>query len=135
MGRRLGQLVEEIDLALVSPATRTQQTWELLSGALGPVGEVRTEDRIYQAWGEDLLDVVHGVPDSAATVLLVGHEPGMSELVLLLADREAPDLRDQVAAKFPTCAVAVLEHESSWADIPPRSASLTAYLTPKDQHP
>lgn len=132
MGRRLRALVDTVDLALVSPAARTQQTWELLVGGLGPVREVRTEDRIYQAWGEDLADIVRTVPDSVATVLLLGHEPGVSELVLLLADRGAADLRRRVAAKFPTCAAAVLEHSSPWAQLPAGSAALAAFLTPKD---
>lgn len=132
MGRRLGQLVDGIDLALVSPSARTQQTWQLLADGLGTVTEVRTEARIYQAWGEDLVELVRTVPDTAATVLLLGHEPGVSELVLMLADREAPELRNRVAAKFPTCAAAVLEHSLPWAEMPLRSANLVAFLTPKD---
>jgi phosphohistidine phosphatase len=134
MGRRLGQLVDGIDLALVSPSARTQQTWQLLADGLGPVAEVRTDGRIYQAWGEDLVEIVRTVPDTADTVLLLGHEPGVSELVLLLADWEAPHLRQRVAAKFPTCAAAVLEHSVPWAEIPLRTANLVAFITPKDAH-
>ena len=133
MGRRLGALVDSVDLALVSPATRTQQTWELLSSGLSRVGEVRAENRIYQAWGDDLADLVRDLPDAAATVLLLGHEPGVSELVLGLADRDAADLRRRVADKFPTCAAAVLEHPDPWRAWAWQSAALTTFLTPKDQ--
>ena len=132
MGRRLGELVDAVDLALVSPAARTQQTWELLSAGLSRVGEVRSEERIYAAWGEDLVDLVRELPDTATTVLIVGHEPGVSELVLALADEDDPDLRRRVAAKYPTCGIAVLEHELSWSDWAWRSGALTSFLTPKD---
>ncbi len=135
MGSRLGGVVDSVDLALVSPAARTQETWELLRDGLGTVGEVRTEDRIYQAWGEDLVDLVRELPDTASTVLLLGHEPGVSELVLALADREAPELRQRLADKFPTCGVAVVEHDGSWAQLQARTATLAAFMTPKDANP
>ncbi len=97
------RLVDRVDVAVVSPAERTQQTWALLAGPLGEVAEVRSDDRIYREWGAGLLDVVRDLPDAAGTALIVGHEPGVSELVLDLADRGAPALRDRIAAT-PGCA-------------------------------
>ncbi len=126
------RLVDRVDVAVVSPAERTQQTWALLAGPLGEVAEVRSDDRIYREWGAGLLDVVRDLPDAAGTALIVGHEPGVSELVLDLADRGAPALRDRIATKFPTCAVAVLALAGDWRDATPGCAALESFVTPRE---
>ena len=56
----------------------------------------------------------------------------MSELVLNLAGSARDDLRDLVATKFPTCAVALLHAERPWADFAPGCAALDTFTTPKD---
>lgn len=132
MGRHLAGVVGGIDLAYVSPAQRAQQTWDHLSQGLGDVPEVLTDERIYEAWGQDLVSLVGGLPAEPRTVLIVGHEPAMSELVLLLADREDMALRQRVATKYPTCAAAVLEHVGDWADLRHGSARLATFVTPKE---
>jgi phosphohistidine phosphatase len=132
MGARLRELVGTVDVAVVSPAERTQQTWALLAEALEPVPDVRIDDRVYREWGARLLDVVHDLPATAGTALVLGHEPGVSELVLRLADHGNRDLRDRIDLKFPTCSVAVLGLSGTWAQARPGTASLEAFLTPKD---
>ena len=131
MGARLRELVGGVDVAVVSPARRAQQTWELISTELGPVADERTDDRIYDEWGAGLLAVVRDLPDEARTAVLVGHEPGLSDLVLTLADDRERDLRERIDAKFPTCAVAVLSLAGAWPDWHPGAASLDLFTTPK----
>jgi phosphohistidine phosphatase len=132
MGARVRELVGPVDVAVVSPAQRTRQTWALLADVLDPVPDVRVDDRIYREWGAGLLDVVRDLPGTAATALLVGHEPGVSELVLRLADHGDRVLRERIDLKFPTCAVAVLTLAGAWPDARPGSAALEAFVTPKD---
>lgn len=132
MGRRLGDLIGVVDIALISPSERTRQTWQLVRPGLGTVHEERTDDRIYRAWGDELVRVLADLPGGAGTVLLLGHEPGVSGLTLLLDDHRNPDLRDRVAVKFPTCAVAILEVATPWAGLAPGGASLTEFFTPRD---
>ena len=138
MGLRIAALTPQVDLALVSPATRTQQTWDLLSPSLD-VAEMRLEGRIYQAWGAQMMGVVRGLDDSVRCAMLVGHEPGVSHLVVSLADHgrqetsESADLLRTLRTKFPTCAVAVLELEESWSQAGRGAVRLSAFLTPKDQ--
>ena len=132
MGSRLRELVGAVDVAVVSPAQRTQQTWALLSEALDSVPDVRTDERIYRDWGAGLMAVVRDLPPAASTALVVGHEPGVSQLVLRLADHARDDLRDRIDLKFPTCAAAVLVLPGAWAEARPGTASLEAFLTPKD---
>lgn len=130
MARRIADLVGTLDLAVVSPARRARETWELMAAGL-EVGHVRTEPRVYHSWGTQLLDVVAELPDDAARVLVLGHEPGVSELVLTLADPADRDLRGQVGSKFPTCAAAVLVASRPWDQFAPGCAQLEAFRTPR----
>ncbi len=137
MGRRIAELAPRIDVALVSPAKRTQETWQLLAPSLD-VAEVRFDDRIYRAWGSRLVELTRSLDPSVATAILVGHEPGVSQLVLQLADdtpRPGPSRADgqlrSIADKFPTCAVAVLDSDRAWSAFGRGAARLTAFVTPR----
>lgn len=131
MGQRLAQIVGRIDLALISPAHRAQQTWALMLPHL-VVGEVRTEPRVYQAWGRYVIDAIRELPESVGTALVLGHEPGVSELVLMLARSAEAGAISRLANKFPTCAFAVLSAEGDWSTLGPSSARLEVFTTPKD---
>jgi len=132
MGQRIRELVGDVDVVVVSPTQRTQETWALINGELGHTGPVLTDARVYDAWGAHMLDLVRELPQDAGTVMILGHEPGVSELVLSLAGSARDDLRDRVATKFPTCAVALLRAERAWADFTPGCAALETFTTPKD---
>lgn len=95
-----------IDLAVVSPALRAQQTWQLVAEALPHAPEVTTDERVYAAWGRDLVDLVRALPEAATTVALVGHNPGLEELVA--------DLTGE-GIELSTSAVAVLGFEEGWS--------------------
>jgi phosphohistidine phosphatase len=69
------------DLVLCSPATRARQTWQAL--AL-PGADVRFERSLYAATVLDLLDRLAEVEDEVRVVLLVGHNPALSQLSILL---------------------------------------------------
>jgi phosphohistidine phosphatase len=74
----------------------------------------------------DLTEVVHGVPAEVETLLLVGHNPGLEELVLDLAGDGLDDALDEVRVKFPTSAIAVLAwHGPSWRALSSGTALLT----------
>ena len=132
MGRRIRELVGAVDVVVVSPTQRTQETWALINEELGHTGPVLTDPRVYDAWGAHMLDLVRELPQDAGTVMILGHEPGVSELVLSLAGSARDDLRDLVATKFPTCAVALLHADRPWADFAPGCAALQTFTTPKD---
>lgn len=131
MARSIAGLVGRIDIAVVSPARRARETWQLMAGEL-VVDEVRTEPRVYDAWGSQLMAVVTELPPQAATVLVLGHEPGVSELVLTLAGIGDRALRGRVSSKFPTCSVAVLSTGRAWDGFVPGCARLESFTTPRD---
>ena len=98
----------ELDLAVVSPAARARATWELIAAELDKAPEVRIDDRVYEAWGHGLMDVVRELPDSAKTVVLVGHNPGLEDLLHRLVG-------GWHALK--TSTVAVVDLDGSWAEV------------------
>ncbi|MDG4794817.1 histidine phosphatase family protein [Micromonospora sp. WMMD1082] len=87
------------DVVLCSAAVRTRQTWHNVqmgitgsppeSGPAGPAPVVRYERDAYEAHPEDLLNLVRRVEPTAATVLLIAHNPGISLLSELLDPRHA----------------------------------------------
>jgi phosphohistidine phosphatase len=88
MARRLVELELVPDLLLVSPARRTQQTAEIVARELSlPERRVLREESLYLASAADLLKVVERTGPRVAHVLLVGHNPGVSELMQQLAPR------------------------------------------------
>jgi phosphohistidine phosphatase len=110
------------DLVLCSPSRRTRETWHGIALALTAAPEVRYEETIYAASTEDLLELVTGVTN-ADTVLLIGHNPGLSHLSALLDPTHAePDgLR--------TSAAAVHSIVGEWAECGRGTAPLTALHT------
>jgi phosphohistidine phosphatase len=112
------------DLVLCSTARRARETLERIEPALGR-GGVRVERELYGASAGELLERVRRLPDDVESVLLIGHNPGMHDLVGRLAG-EAPE-------KFPTAALATLTIAGSkWSELGPGGAELTDLTRPRD---
>lgn len=103
------------DLAVVSTARRTVLTWQTAAAELPTAPPARTEGRVYAASARALLEVVRALPEEARTVVLVGHNPGLEDLVGLLTDE---------AVRMPTSALAVLDLDGAWAQVSPGMAAL-----------
>lgn len=87
-GRWLAGRADPIDLAIVSPAERARETWELASAELPSAPSARVDERVYAASADRLLSVLREVPDEVRTVLLIGHNPGMEQLASRLAGED-----------------------------------------------
>ncbi|WP_037672489.1 histidine phosphatase family protein [Streptomyces griseus] len=131
-GRALAEVDCLPDLALCSTARRARETWELASAQWGTPPPVRYDPRLYAAEMPELLGVVQETPAEVATLLLVGHNPGLEELVLALAGDGLDDLLDDVRLKFPTSAIALLSWRgTTWRDLAPGTALLTWTAVPR----
>ncbi|WP_445525684.1 SixA phosphatase family protein [Streptomyces cyslabdanicus] len=131
-GRALAESDCLPDLALCSTARRARQTWELVSAQWGTPPPVRYDRRLYAADAPDLLAAVREAPPEIATLLLLGHNPGLEELVLDLAGDGLNDTLDRLRTKFPTSAVAVLSwYGPGWSSLAPAAALLTDLLVPR----
>ncbi|CAL9381273.1 SixA phosphatase family protein [Streptomyces sp. NPDC057837] len=120
------------DLALCSTAVRARRTWELASAEWGTPPPVRHDRRLYAAGPAGLLTVVRETPAEVETLLLIGHNPGLEELVLALAGDGLDDTLERVRTKFPTSAIAVLSWRgTAWRDLGPGAALLTSVTVPR----
>ncbi|MEU5047474.1 SixA phosphatase family protein [Streptomyces griseorubiginosus] len=117
------------DLALCSTAVRARHTWELASAQWGSPPPVRFDPELYGADVPELLTAVRRTPPEVVTLLLVGHNPGLEELVLTLAGDGLDDSLEEVRLKFPTAAIAVLAwHGATWRSLDPGAALLTSVM-------
>jgi phosphohistidine phosphatase len=129
IAKHLERLDIEPELTLCSSAVRTRETLDLVGLGFG-AGTVRLEDELYGASAGELLDRLRHVPDWTASVMLIGHNPGLQNLALLLAADGG--LRHRLEEKFPTAALATLTIERTpWRRLAPGDAVLTAYVVPK----
>ncbi|QPC93842.1 histidine phosphatase family protein [Mesorhizobium sp. INR15] len=129
MGRELAARDWLPDLALVSPALRTRETWRLVSAEVP--APVEFADELYDASSDTLLKALQRTPGFVGVLLLLGHNPGMEGLTKQLAGQgsDAKAMR-KVEEKFPTAALARFVLDGDWAGL--SSARLTHCLWPKD---
>ncbi|MDH2426736.1 histidine phosphatase family protein [Sphaerisporangium sp. TRM90804] len=123
-GETLKRLGLSPGLVLCSPSARTRRTTELALAVLAPDALVRVEHDIYEAYPDELLELVGRVDEEVSTLLLVGHNPGVHEMVagLTLTSVEEP---------FPPGSFAVIRTES-WAGLGPGDGRLLSRWNPKD---
>ncbi|GGW62982.1 SixA phosphatase family protein [Streptomyces caelestis] len=131
-GQALAEAGSLPDLALCSTAVRARRTWELAAAEWGTPPPVRYDRRLYAASPAGLLAVVHEVSAEVETLLLIGHNPGLEELILALADDGVDDTLERVRTKFPTSAIAVLSwYGTTWRALTPGAALLTSLTVPR----
>jgi len=86
MGRFIKNKQVAPDLLLSSPAIRARETIEIVIETAKLKSELRYDERIYEASPLRLLEVVSQIEEERKIVVLVGHNPGMEELLKLLTD-------------------------------------------------
>ncbi|MBO3103003.1 SixA phosphatase family protein [Cellulomonas fengjieae] len=118
------------DLVLCSASVRTRQTWELLRASLGAEPDVRYLDELYSAGSRGLVDLVRAVPVEVRTLLVIGHEPTMSQTATLLAGpRSDPGTLARVRIGVPTASWSLLE-VADWAALDEGAATLRRLTIP-----
>lgn len=133
MARWLAAQGLEPDIVLCSSSRRTRETLERMRETSPGLPEAGIRPSLYEAAPVTLLDELQRLPEDRASVLLVGHQPGLGALLRLLV-RTVRNPEDRHAfEKFPTAAVAVLEADiASWAELGPGSAELAAFAVPRE---
>lgn len=119
------------DVVLCSSARRTRETLDRLGDAIPAGCGVRVEDELYDADAEALLERLQALPDGEHRAMVIGHNPAIRQLALLLA--ASGERVDRMARKFPTAALATLDASiAAWSDLAPGCAGLTGFVRPKD---
>jgi phosphohistidine phosphatase len=126
MGERLARGGAHPDVIVASPAARTLATARLIARELDfPWKEICADKEVYLADAGTLLDLVRGLDDRAEQALLVGHNPGVSELAQVLVRDFAQDL--------PTAAAVIIDLPTdTWAGVKRGGGSLRSYDNPKN---
>lgn len=129
LGPLLSEALGRVDVALVSESARTRETIELAGVTLPITKELVTPD-LYDAGREDVLRLVRGVSPSTRVVLVVGHEPTVSQLARYLHDEPTDTLGADVRLGISTATACVLKVPVEWQQVAEHNCHLTALLRP-----
>jgi phosphohistidine phosphatase len=119
------------DLVLCSSAVRTRQTLALIAAKLKDP-ETLFEDGIYLADARALLRRLRKVPAACASVMVVGHNPGLHELSIMLLCSGAGANARRLKDAMPTGALAMFELDGPWASLDRGAGRLVEFVTPKE---
>lgn len=135
MARFLRKSDYTVDLILCSSSARTTQTAELVLQELDAGIDYR--DNLYLAEPPRILAAIRGAPASVASLMVVGHNPGLEQAATLLARepvrRKERARHEALEEKFPTCALAILDFDAGrWRDVGEGKGKLVEFVQPKD---
>ena len=131
MGKAIA--AEPPDSILCSPAKRTRETLEEILPLLPNKPHVGFIDALYGAPG-DYLEAIADNGEDAKRLLVVGHNPAIHVTALLLAGSRETELREAMAAKFPTATLAVIAFKAdTWSTIRPGAGKLASFIRPRDR--
>ena len=112
------------DLVLISPAVRVRETADLLLKSAELRIELRQDERIYQAGPQRLAEVISTIDEEKKSVLLIGHNPGLEELLLLLTDHDE---------QMPTASLAKIKIDvKTWSEVIAEKGILEWLVKPRE---
>ena len=124
VGRVMRKRKLKVDLVLSSPAARARQTAALVKESAGLSAETLYDERIYEADAARLLEVVSQAAEPADALVLVGHNPGIEELLTFLTGEER---------RMPTAALACITLDvEKWGKVRARAGRLEWLVRPKE---
>jgi phosphohistidine phosphatase len=137
IGRWLRDHKIHFDMIVGSPAVRVVETIDHVAIGYGETMAPVWDKRAYLASASSLLEIVHEAPEASEHILLVGHNPGLEDLVLMLVpDMAGDDARDAIEEKYPTASLAEIDFDvAHWADIKSGSGKLSYFKRPRDIDP
>ena len=137
MGKHIRDYPVDWDRIIASPAVRVAETIEIAAEEAGKGPPIIWDRSVYLASSVTLMDLLRDLDDDLDAIVLVGHNPGLEDLIFdLVPDDGTSPLRDSVEVKFPTAAFAVLELDiDRWEDIDDGCARFVHLMRPRDLDP
>lgn len=133
MGHELRIRKMQFDLVLASTAARVRETIDGLQEEFEFTAPIRFDQPMYLATEKLLLQMVRQLPETVQSPLLVGHNPGLQQLLLALSKEDEDGLRDLVRHKFPTAALAVIDLVvDRWNEVAPATGRIAELIRPKE---
>jgi phosphohistidine phosphatase len=120
------------DLALISPAVRTRETWERIVAELPNRPRETFEERLYNAGRQQILVLVKETAPAARTLMLIGHNPGLHDLARQLIASGDVEARERLNEGLPTSGLVVIDFAGNdWRKLHARSGRLAHFITPR----
>lgn len=125
------------DRVILSPAARSQQTWQHMAGAKAraasaTVPDTKTLEQIYDASADDIAGAIAEQPANVQVLLIVGHNPGLHDAALTLIASGSIDARELLREGLPTTGLVVIDFQfDAWSKLHPQSGRLDRFVIPK----
>lgn len=125
MGKILKKLKVAPDLVISSPATRAAMTARIIADQIDyPLGDIWYSETMYGFSEDTLIRVVEHIDDAVNEVMLIGHNPALTDFANYIGDRPVSNI--------PTCGVFGVNLKiSSWAKISEHCGKLKFFEFPK----
>jgi phosphohistidine phosphatase len=136
VGREMRAQGLEFDAVIASPAVRVIETLRDVGDGYGHALEPRHDQSLYLATPATLLEQIHDVDDRVERLLVVGHNPGLEQLAMLLSGSDETGMMSELELKYPTATVAEIRFEvDRWADLAAGKGTLVRFIRPRDLDP
>ena len=131
LGKQLPARLGPVDLVLCSSALRTRETMDFVLPGFSPRPRSAIEDELYLAGREKLMRRLRRLEPRDTNVIVVGHNPGLHDLAIALADESSPHSLELASGKFPTGACASFCIAVDWPGLGDARHQLIGYVTPE----
>lgn len=133
LGRYLTEQGLRPELALISPAARVRETWELLSAEMSKAPRMKIVQELYGADSVQLLNVIRAADGGQpAVMMIIGHNPGIHEFAITAMRGARANDRAALVDSMPTCGLAVLDFPTGdWSEVAFRTAQLERFVSPR----
>jgi phosphohistidine phosphatase len=122
-------------LALVSSAARTQATAQAAFGHLEGKVELETDQRLYRATPDDVLEIVRTIPDDIEIAAVVGHNPTIHCLAIDLVAEALLEGPHPLASRFPPGTLSIVSMQvTSWSSCSWDEGTLVTFHVPEKKH-
>jgi phosphohistidine phosphatase len=119
------------DLALVSSATRAQETWALIANCFATAPAAINEERIYNADPQRLMELLTET-EAAKSLIVVGHNPGLHDLAVQLIASGDVEARERIGEGLPTSGLVVIDLAfDDWSRLHPHAGRLERFVSPR----
>lgn len=127
VGAALADRGIEVDRMLTSTAVRALNTAELIGEGMGfPQDEIIRDENLYQSAAGELLDIIQDQEDDLEGLTLIGHNPGMTDLVNRLSELDLDNM--------PTSGVVILQYDRErWSEIIQAPPIRVQYFDPRGE--
>jgi phosphohistidine phosphatase len=120
------------ELALVSAAVRTLETWKFSAREFGVSVDAQTAEQLYDATPDAILALIKETPAKVQSLLVIAHNPGLHELALMLVASGNVKAREQLEENLPTAGLVIVDLPyDEWRTLRRESGRLERFVTPK----